>query len=469
MEARTPFWRDLGDALVRRYAHSYWALIALAGTALVPLTLLYLLRGLRMVQYAIVGAAGAVGLALAFAHPYYTLLASVFVAYSGLDRYLPGAVAWGLLAVAAGRVGYDWIGGKRLVWGTPHFRISTAIFLASVLTSLLFADDIEVSFAHLAQFGIGFGFFVAVSGLCATPRRVQQLLLVFAVAFALQVMGYVMALVNAFGAAIVLQPTGRRLAQGDANLTAVVACCLFVPLVQRMERSPMRTRLLLAPVVVIMVVAVIISTSRIGMILLALAIVYLLLRSRHRVLYLSLVALAIIVFLMNVPTRYWTRFVALGQLSDVVVDRSLLLRMHAQEVGWTIFMDHFWTGVGVGNFATWSQRYMSLDLWAHNSLLDVAATLGIFGLVVYLFWLGSGIQMLALAAKRMRHARSKLGYGVSLDVAGVLALYLIASLTLDLAFNRLIWLWWGCANALHIAAFRSQGAWTRSHVNTMKE
>jgi O-antigen ligase len=423
LEARTPFWRGLGDALVRRYAHSYWALLALLGSALVPLTLLFLLRGMRMVQYAVAGAAGAVGLALAFAYPYYALLASLFIAYSGLDRSLPGPVAWGLLAVATGRVLYDWFSGQQLEWGSRNFRVSTALFLAIVLTSLLFAYDIGDSLVHLTQLGIGLGIFVAVSGLCTNPRRVQQLLLVFAAGFTLQVTRYFMELVSAFGAAIVLQPTGKRLAEGDANQTAVIASCLLVPLVQMMERLSIGKRLLIAPLVVINVVAVILSTSRIGMILLVLAGLYLLLRSRHRALYSLLVAIALVVFFVNVPTRYWTRFVALGQLSDMVVDRSLLLRMHAQEVGWTIFMDHFWTGVGIGNFGTWSQRYMSIDLWAHNSLLDVAATLGIFGFVIYVFWLGSGVQMLAAAARRVRRARSKLGWGVSLDLAGVLALH----------------------------------------------
>lgn len=53
-----------------------------------------------------------------------------------------------------------------------------------------------------------------------------------------------------------------------------------------------------------------------------------------------------------------------------------------------MFRDHFWTGVGNGNYLTWYPRYIKkypqLNLWrpevtAHNSYLKIFAELGIFG------------------------------------------------------------------------------------------
>lgn len=450
MATRVPFWRQVGDAIVRRYADSYWALLGLLGLALVPLALMYLVRGVQMVRYGIAGVVGAIGAALLFAHPLLALFLSVFVAFSRLDFVLPGPVSRALLTLAVARLLFDSLSGKPLEWGSRDHRIALTLLLGMMLTSLLFAYDMSNAFTPLTHVAVGLLLYIAVSGLCAHPKRVQQLMLVFSAAFAFEVARYVMKLVSAVGSGVLLQPTGKRLAQGEVNVTATLACCLLVPLVQIMQRSSLRMRLVLSPLVVINIVAVVLSTSRIGFILLGLAAIYLVLRSRHRLLLFALIGTSALVFYFSIPERYWTRFVSLGQLTDIVVDRSLLMRMHVQEVGWRIFMEHFWTGVGIGNFGAWSQRYMSIDLWAHNSLLDVAATLGIFGLAAYLFWLGSAFGMLRSTIQRAGERRLALARAVSFDMAGALGLFLVAALTLDLAYNQVLWLFLGCINALRI-------------------
>ncbi len=449
MEARSLFWRDLGNALVRRYAQSYWALLGLLGVILVPLSALYLVRGVRMVRYAVAAAVAVTGLAFAFSRPYYTLLAAMFIGYSTLDLFLPGPVAWGLLAVAAGRVFYDWLGGTPLEWGSRHFKISTAVLLAIVVTSLMLVDSMERSMVPLQHVAIGLLMYVAISGLCTTPERVRALLVTIALAFSFQLARFIAALVSIFGSGAVLRPTGSRLALGDPNITAVIASSLLIPLVHLTETASWRWRIVLIPVIIVNVLSIIITTSRIGMLALALACVYLLVRSRYRVVYAVTVAAALLIFFTNVPARYWTRFISLGQMADtIVVDRSLLLRMHALEAGWQIFMDHFWTGVGFGNFGAWSQRYMSLDLRAHNTPLDVAATLGIFGLAAYVYWVWSGFGMVATSAFGV--SRRSLSRGLGLDILGLLAVIHVASLTLDYPLHYMFWWALACANALRV-------------------
>ena len=103
-----------------------------------------------------------------------------------------------------------------------------------------------------------------------------------------------------------------------------------------------------------------------------------LLTFHYRKLALLAVAAAITVAVL-LPQEYWVRFVSLGQLGGIVVDRSLQLRQHALETAWELFKTHPFTGVGLGNVHAESGRYMSMPKVAHNTYVALLASIGVFG------------------------------------------------------------------------------------------
>jgi len=156
--------------------------------------------------------------------------------------------------------------------------------------------------------------------------------------------------------------------------------------------------------------------------------------------------------LSSLPQKYWVRFTDLGQLGGILIDRSLRLRQHALEAGWEIFREHPWLGVGLGNFSSETPRYMSVPLWAHNTYLDVAATLGIFGFLAFVAWQASGLAMVRRAHRLWRIAARLGDQSMAFSVGYSLVLLYIAALTLDLAFHPYLWIFMGMANASRLVA-----------------
>ncbi len=100
---------------------------------------------------------------------------------------------------------------------------------------------------------------------------------------------------------------------------------------------------------------------------------------------------------------------------------AVLERVAHWQAAWEMFADHFWLGVGVGN---WDEAYpdYASGIWeaslghAHNVLFHYAAVAGIFGALGYLWlWLGSLWQ-----AFRASTLRSGLNKAIAVGVTGML-------------------------------------------------
>ncbi len=85
---------------------------------------------------------------------------------------------------------------------------------------------------------------------------------------------------------------------------------------------------------------------------------------------------------------------------------AVLERVAHWQAAWEMFADHFWLGVGVGNWDVVYPDY-AIGIWeaslghAHNVLFHYAAVAGIFGAVSYLWlWLGSLWQAFRASLRR---------------------------------------------------------------------
>ena len=100
------------------------------------------------------------------------------------------------------------------------------------------------------------------------------------------------------------------------------------------------------------------------------------------------------------PSWFWVR---LGSITNPAQDESgsRQARKDLMWEGWQTFVEHPLTGVGAGQFKNYNPPDR-LEPWreTHNVLLQVAAELGIFGLLVFLLLLWQAVSAL-LWTRRM--------------------------------------------------------------------
>ena len=457
MNSSTPAtWRGLGESLSERYARSTWRLLLVCiGLGLAAFLPLYLVRGVRLVRLGAAGLVAIGGSALLFAHPFPAFAMALFILYSGIDIYLPGPVGAAVLGIVLARVAFDrWPPrtGNGVDWGTTPFRFGLGGLLASAVTSLLVVWNWNNALIEVRNFAFGLGMFVAISALADRPRRVAALLLVLGIATGATALPLVRALLSPGGLALVaVAPEARFGGIGyDSNMLATAANCILPALCFMLHRARGWRGVALVPLILLLVMEILLSHSRAGMLMLGMQALLLLAHvARKRPWVPLVVVVAVVAVVLWVPSMYWVRFASIGQLGGIVVDRSLLLRTHLLEGSWRMFLDHFWLGVGLGNFRNEAPHFILGSWVAHNGFLEVGATLGILGLASYLLMVASGLRM-AWSARIL----SERWLSISLVMA--LGVFCLMTMTLSIHFHILFWILLGLANAVRRSAARER-------------
>ena len=231
----------------------------------------------------------------------------------------------------------------------------------------------------------------------------------------------------------------------DLALSLVTAVPLVYWLIQR-QTHPTR-RLLYTSLLGVIVGGVVASQSRGGFIAL-LAVVLLVLRvSRQKRLAIAAGVAILVAVIVIAPDGAFERFSTIKNFDQEETSR---IRLHMWKSGLAMFLDHPVTGVGTGMFSVaYGQDYRSPDFpyntwWtAHNSVIQVAAELGLPGLVLWFGLIASGLATL-------RRTRAQLGAAgpesADLSEAGQLNIalrnalfgFLIGALFLSRAYDWLL-------------------------------
>jgi O-antigen ligase len=182
--------------------------------------------------------------------------------------------------------------------------------------------------------------------------------------------------------------------------------------------------------------SIVVTGSRGGATGMAVVLVGTALTSRRRALSLLLVAvLAFAIWGVSSPS-YRERILGIG--ASIHADPAVVNRRQAWRAGAHIVAERPILGIGAGNFATSVPRYLTTPLWmeAHSAYIQVAAELGIVGLLVWLrlVWLTGA------ASRRVTRASTAgarldawpLSLGLGLGVA--LASYLVCGIFLSVAY-----------------------------------
>jgi hypothetical protein len=228
---------------------------------------------------------------------------------------------------------------------------------------------------------------------------------------------------------------------GDPNYFALAALtCLPMAFLFSEVRLPPWQRIAVRACLIITVAAFIMAASRGGMLGLITSLIFIALRSRRRAQYFTVGGIILFVLLLIAPTSPLMRTLDPGQaeISSTVAHETLLW------AGLRMFGDNFLLGVGTGNFKGMLERYLGPDdpqikHVAHNTFLEVAAELGVFGLLLLLSIVGLTFRTLSRVRRAAAHGRDPLLHLAARGLEAGLAGACVSMVFISALHSRLFW------------------------------
>src|SRR6266851_3761507 len=225
---------------------------------------------------------------------------------------------------------------------------------------------------------------------------------------------------------------------GDANYFALCAStCMLLSLHLAVSRPTRWEKRYLYACLAITSVAFLMAASRGGFVGLAIGILFLMLRSGKGVRALVLIGLVIAPLLVLVPNTSVQRILNPGHGDQEAVDA----RHTTWLAGLRMIEAHPIAGVGLNQFRrlvlSCETNDKPVQSLAHNTYIEVAAELGIPGLVAYLALIWSGFRALSRAARPETQPMLRevaIGFQAAMIAAVVCALFVSAS------WFRFLWL-----------------------------
>lgn len=135
--------------------------------------------------------------------------------------------------------------------------------------------------------------------------------------------------------------------------------------------------------------------------------------------------------------------------------QNLTARYDQFPVAWNMWLDHFWTGQGIGNYMVKLQEYQvpgALDLPVHNVFLWIAADTGLFGAVTFYVIIFAAMWELGRVIRARRGPIDLMALGA----LAALSAYVIDGLTNPLFRESLVYMMFWFMLALSVAFPRIQ-------------
>jgi O-antigen ligase len=265
-----------------------------------------------------------------------------------------------------------------------------AVILLTVPTSIWIGGSVGV-FTDL-YLKVALIFMLMVN--CATsPRRIERICWVIVLAF-----GYISVLAWRDYALGQNLWEGHRVGgaaggffENPNDLALNIAAFLPLAMMYVQRPGPAAKRVLSAVIVVLMLGALVFTKSRSGMVgAAAMFVVYLVVtRSLTPTTILAGVVAGMLIVPV-LPQSFWER---MASITDESKDEtgSREARRVLLEQAWMIFLEHPITGIGAGQFMNYGPPGRA-EKWrvTHNVMLQIAAEIGVFGLIVFSFLIWQG-------------------------------------------------------------------------------
>jgi len=391
----------------------------------------------RVVLILVFGVVAVLVLAAVVLHPLAVPCLLAFLAYGQASAaFAPGAfsavLALGLVAWVVGAL-------LRLDCSISWTRVdlALALYVVALLLSMLFSRAPEAGDPVLFLAAKWVAFYILAVNLVRDERAVRLVgtfLVAGAVtsgAVALRTFSHVStpAVVGA-----VFRAAGLAGNPNELAMVMITALPVAVYLARIAERNS--AKLLFVASALVLVLANLVSLSRMGLLGMVVVAAIVGFRERRSV-WARVAALAFLVSIpLIIPRGFWLRFAASGALG---ADYSALVRTGAMTAGLRMITENPITGVGLGAFLDKSTQYGDVlsPLVAHNMFLHVMAESGIIGLAAMLFLIVSSLASMA-AAEKLSPAGSPIFYMARGFRVSYIA-YVICGLFGSIQLNQSFW------------------------------
>jgi O-antigen ligase len=228
---------------------------------------------------------------------------------------------------------------------------------------------------------------------------------------------------------------------GDGNYFATSAVlCLPFALLAVLHGKKVWKRLFYGGCLALSLPGVTVCASRGGFLGLAAAFLLLVARSGHRARNLILISVLVLPVTLLLPVSPLYRLLHPNSADDF----STQARIMAWKAGGRMIANHPLLGVGLGNFKPLMPQYAdprtSVDTVAHNTYIEVAAELGLPGLVVFIGFLFFSYRSLEKVRKRARIAGREFPYYAALGLQSGFVGYMVGAFFMSAEYQKLFWL-----------------------------
>lgn len=374
----------------------------LAAIFVAPFLLYFGIRVLGYMKYAKL--AGLVGVALAAAaalliRPRWGLWFVIFYVYAGLTFYMPFNVAGLVTVIIMAAVALELVMGGTNQLNDSLFWYASAIFLLIAVGSIVWAQDVNLALFELSNYLKMVVLTYLIVQLVRTPEHLRTLMvIVFAGGLATVFLGVINLMLGLqsvadnyiHGSEYMLRFMGTH---ENPNRAAAYMCSALPMGIFVMRHSHGWTRVLALAGILVLVTAIFATFSRsVVFPLTAIAVAVMVREVRGKRAY---IAIAVLVALGAVlmPRVYWERVLGLRDAFETTtLDWSVYTRLLAIKTAWEMFLDHPFTGIGIGNFIVSAAYKLFVRIVVHNTYLEILVGTGIFGLLAFLTILYSGFR-----------------------------------------------------------------------------
>jgi putative inorganic carbon (hco3(-)) transporter len=346
---------------------------------------------------------------------YWLLILFLLLLYANTPKVLPALEVFRPAAVVGGcalmaLAGETLLGGRRFAFGWPVGGLLIVFCFAAALSCLsaLWPRYAVDSLSDLVKMTLVFFFLVNSAETEGRLRGVMWAMVIGGLCPALGTLYH-------YRAGILYE--GRAAWVGIfANPNEVAySLVILLPLVAYLAVSHgWFARLVLAGISALYLGAIFVTFSRGGMVgLLVVMAVY---AWRKRNIWLRGALVIAVTAGFSVAASHWTRAEDFSQLNN---DLSFQQRIATSEVGLQMFVDHPWTGVGLGcGVVAWplyapQGLYTTGALITHNTVIQVMGETGILGGIPFLFMIGIAI----FQSRRLALSSGRPDLGIAIETA----------------------------------------------------
>jgi O-antigen ligase len=376
--------------------------LLLAAIAAAPAVIYFLFKQLGYFKYLKLAGLGVLALAGATAvlvRPRVGLWVVLFYVYAGLSFYVDLNVGGLLSVLLMAAVTLELVLGDQNRVNDALFWYAAAAFLLIAVGSMLWARDTGLALFEISNYLKMVVLTYLVVQLVRTPQHLRLMMyVIFAGGVATVLLGVANLLLGIQsvadnyirGSTYMLRFMGTH---GNPNRAAAFICTTIPMGIFALRHGRRAWKPFVAAGIVLLVVAVFATFSRsvvFPLVFIALAVMAREMRGKRA--YLG-VAVVVAVGAVLTPREYWERVLGLREaFQTTTLDWSVYTRLLALRTAWDMFLDHPFTGIGIGNFLVAASYQLFVRIVVHNTYLEVLVGTGIFGLLAFLAILYAGFR-----------------------------------------------------------------------------